>query len=144
MDAKIRDGSYDWNTYQGKVGKALLQKVADVEREEHVDIHKNVREELDSRATYDYDYSQWRCADLLKFPFCCCNSKPCSKARRARQDLHDDNVSRLSSELDIANMVQAQRISKFVEVTHLSKTQRFFVNKFRKYHIDDEIEENEI
>jgi hypothetical protein len=65
------------------------------------------------------------------------------KKRAERLELHEVNMERMENELDIIALVKSLRLSEFVHQTHLSEYQRYFVNKFRNYHLDHEIEINE-
>jgi hypothetical protein len=96
------------------------------------------------RAEYEYSYTQSSIAGCLDSPFCCFESQECTKKRKAKRHLHHKNLARLESEKDIANIVQHIRVSKFIQGTQFTPAQRYFVTKFRKYHLDDDADENEV
>jgi hypothetical protein len=49
----------------------------------------------------------------------------------------------MENELDIVSFLKSLRISEFIHQTHLTEYQRYFVNKFRNYHLSHDEKTND-
>ena len=104
---------------------------------------KEVLGEMTLRKEYKYKYSTYVLASILKM-CCCCNKMHCIRLRTEQLESYKKNISRMENELDIVQYVSALRLSTFVSRMKLTTYQRYFINKFRAYHISSNEKENEL
>ena len=62
----------------------------------------------------------------------------------ARLEVYEKNITRMENELDIVQYVSSLRLSSFIARMKLKTYQRYFINKFRTYHISTVEKENEL
>jgi len=107
------------------------------------DMFSKVKHEFDGRQEYQYLYCDHFSAWLLSFFECFCKNSKCLRKRVDRMNFHNECVDLLTGETDIVNMVRSLRMSDFVNRHKLTNYQRYFINKFKKYHLtaDDKTKE---
>lgn len=97
-----------------------------------------VKSEFEGRKDYYYTYFDHKLASFLSCFACCCQSSRCVRKRVERLNMHHECVESLTGETDIVTIIRNLRQSEFVNKHQLSNYQRFFVNKFKKYHLSAE------
>ena len=126
----IDKNTMDQNYVQEKINRNLIG-----EEGPHDTLINNIKKRLDLNIEYRYGYGSFVCARLISCFNCCCYQTSCAQKRLKRYELHEEGVQRMNDELDIVGLIRTLRKSQFMANTYLKEYQRFFISKFRYYHL---------
>ena len=88
-----------------------------------------------SRGAYSYSYHEYVFALVIRRILCCRRCKDSTQVAKLRR--HEDAIERLDKELDMADILKQQRISKFVSKHVLKRYQLALIHDFKKYKLDN-------